>query len=486
MVAFRRGAPWLSSALVLIGTSLAVVGLLAAAVGALEPRSFGLVALVVAGASFAYAAWYAPPSYVFSLAIALSVISGNWDGLGFQGGAAPDRFVLLVGFLALLLRAPGTRDRPPLKVSPAHWALGMAVLYAALSSVIVGTFLTENGGFRLLDRLGVVPFVMFAIAPLVFRTERDREVLLATLVFLGGYLGLTALFETVGPKDLVFPQYILDSRFGIHLDRARGPFVEAEANGLALYGCGVAAVIAAATWRRPIPRISAGAIAALCALGTLLTLQRAVWIGAVLATAVALLSFRGLRRFLVPALVAVPLIAITAFTFVPGLGAQATERKNAQRPIWDRKNLNSASLRMVEAKPLLGFGWGSFEEESAPFFEQADDYPLTGTREPIHNVFLSNAVELGLLGTALWALALVLAVGGAIVGRAPPSLRPWQVGLVAYSVMWATVANLTPLQRPFVTILLLTWAGVVWAGRYATEPTFASGVRAAPTLPRAS
>jgi putative inorganic carbon (HCO3(-)) transporter len=459
----RPAAPSLLAAVAAAGTA-GVIGFGAWA-GLLEARQFMLLALAVAGVSVVYLGWHAAPAYVFSLAIALSVFSGNWNGMGLPSRAAPDRFVLAIAVLALAFRAR-TSGRSLPKIESAHWALGLTALYAVGSALAVGTLTSSSGAFRLLDRLGLVPFLMFLLAPVVFRTARERAILLTTLVALGAYLSLTSLFETVGVHALVFPKYILDPNFGLHADRARGPFVEAEANGLALYGCGVAAVIAATTWRQSLPRLSAAAVAVLCAAGALFTLQRAVWIGAVLATLVTLLAFRSLRRFALVGFVALPVIVLVSFALVPGLQGAAAKRAGAERPVWDRQNLNAASIRMIEAKPLFGFGWEKFRDKNPPYFEQAADYPLTGTNQPLHNAFLSNAVELGLVGTLLWLVALGLAVGGAISRRAPPQLEPWRIGLLAYALMWAVVANFTPLERPFVSILLMTWAGVVWAGRH--------------------
>ena len=68
----------------------------------------------------------------------------------------------------------------------------------------------------MLDRLSLVGFVLFFVAPKAFREESDRHILLGTLVALGAYLGLTALFETVGPDALVVPDYISDPSVGTH------------------------------------------------------------------------------------------------------------------------------------------------------------------------------------------------------------------------------------------------------------------------------
>ena len=110
------------------------------------------------------------------------------------------------------------------------------------------------------------------------------------------------MFEAVGPHALVFPQYILDPSYGYHAERARGPFVEATANGVGLYAGAVAAAVALASWRGRGKAIAA-AVLTVCALGLLLTLTRSVWVATVVATALTLAILPGLRRFLLPAAV---------------------------------------------------------------------------------------------------------------------------------------------------------------------------------------
>jgi hypothetical protein len=64
----------------------------------------------------------------------------------------------------------------------------------------------------------------------------------------------------------------------------------------------------------------------------------------------------------------------------------------------------------------------------------------------------------------LWFIALVCGVGGAIVRRGPPALRPWRNGLVAIAAFWVVVALFNPLQQGFSELLLWTWAGIAGAG----------------------
>jgi putative inorganic carbon (hco3(-)) transporter len=420
------------------------------------------VALALAPA-IAYLAWHMDPVWSLSIGIAASIFSANSKYLGFPIG--PDRILIIGGLLALAFRTPGARGRPAIRAQPVHWLLAVTVLYAGASALLTGTLLQHEPFFGLLDRLAL-PFLMFFVAPTVFATARQRSILLATLVVTGGYLGLTALFEALGVRALVFPKYILDPTLGIHEERARGPFLEAVGNGLSLYGCGVAAAVALWRWRHlKWVRVAAAVVLVLCAAGLVFTLTRAVWIASAAATLVALLATPGLRRLLVPVAVAGTLLVVITLAFVPGLSDQASERESAQRPVWSRLNVNSAAVRMIGERPLLGFGWGGFVSASTPYLTQHDSYPLVGYGLEVHNVFLGRAVDLGLIGAAIWLVALVAALGGAAVTRGPPEAIAFRAGLIALIVNWVVVANFGPLGYAFPNLLLWTWAGIVWRWR---------------------
>lgn len=340
--------------------------------------------------------------------------------------------------------------------------LAAAVVYATGSALAAGTFADTDSFFRLLQIYGLLPFLAFLTAPLVFRHRRDREILLVAFIGLGAYLGLTALFEAVRFDALVFPKYILDPNYGTHFGRARGPFVEAVTNGAALYVCAVAAAIAFTSWRRPSKRALAAGICALCLLGTFLTLQRSVWLATLLATIVAMLSIRELRRLMVPVLAVGVLAVLAALAFIPGLAGNTQERLGDQRTVQDRENANRAALNMVESRPLQGFGWGEFNERSADYFQLSPDYGLS--RTVVHNLFLGLAAELGLIGLTLWIVGFLLGVVGAMVARAPPDLLPWRAGLVAIGVFYLVVSNFVP-PVVFPNLIVWLWAGIVWAGR---------------------
>lgn len=401
-------------------------------------------------------------AWAVSLGIALSVFSSHWDRLGVPIGL--DRILVAVGLAAALLRFGVERRRPPLRITGTHVVLLAAAGFAACSALWAGSLDEHVARFRLLDAFGVLPYIAFAFAPVVFRGERERRILLGVLVALGAYLGLTTFFESANVDPLVVPKYILDPNFGIHQNRARGPFVEAVANGLSLFMCAAAAAVASRMLATARARHVSAAVCALC-LGVIpLTYTRSVWIGALAGTVAALAVIPGLRRWLLPTVGTAAAALWVAILVVPGLGGKLDARYRDEGPVEIRRNTNAAALHMLAAHPVAGIGWDRYVPYSYEHFRSVDDVPpLKGLGEPVHNVFLARAVELGIAGAGLWLLALLVGVGLAAISRPPPEMWAWRAGLVAVFAAWMSTGMFGPLDYAFPTLLLWTWAGVVAA-----------------------
>jgi putative inorganic carbon (HCO3(-)) transporter len=398
------------------------------------------------------------PAFWLSAMISATMFSGNWGQLGIP--LPLDRVCFVLTFATLALRIPlGARYR--LQLRPVHVAIILALLYAIGSAIVSGTVNTHDGSFALLDRFGLVPFVGFMIAPLVYSTPREQTLLLVFLTITGAYLGLTALFETVHANLLVFPSYILDPNVGIHAGRARGPFVEAAANGMAMWVCVVGALLLARKVRSRIRYVACLAVALLCVAGILFTLTRGVWLGSAVGGMVTLAFYRPLRKYFLPLTLAGAAAAAIALLAIPSLASSAQDRASTNLTVWDRYNLNNAAVNMTEAHPLFGVGWQEFGARADEYYQLAKTYPLV-TSTVVHNLVLSNLAELGLIGVALWLAALVLGLGGAIGRRAPPGLRPWQYGLMAITIEWVLGGMFGPLAYAFANSSLWVWAGIVY------------------------
>lgn len=448
----------------------------------------GVVLLLVVAAIM----WELPPAAMVCAALALTLFSGNWTALGLPGFPfVPDRILLVAALLAIVLKSPGAVELPRVRIRGVHLLMLVTVLYVVASGVLAGTMGTKSTIFDLLDRLGAMPFLMFAVAPAVFSSPRERGWLLATLVGMGAYLGLTAVFESLGPHALVFPHYIrvVDTARGS--SAATGPFSEVVTEGFACFACGVAAVIAAARWRGGW-RGLAIAVALLCVFGSFLSFERGVWIGAVAGSLVAGVLAREARRWLLPAIPVCVVAVIGVLTLVPSLHSTANTRLNSIYPVWDRQNQTVAALNMIQAKPLFGFGWDNWAHTAAPYFRLARNRLLTGypsslqqaelggstgsrasgasggsnpslgqVQGALHDSYLSYAVELGLVGGTLW-LGCVLwgLIGAAFTPDRDPDLRPWRLGVVAIGVCFLVLCAVDPLSQNFTQLILWTWAGV--------------------------
>lgn len=421
--------------------------------------ALGFAALIAAGGIVV--ALRVDPAWVVSVGIGLSVFSGNWGELGLPFGI--DRLVI-VGGIGLALLRWHRRERPRLQPRAIHAAIVLLGVYAIGSAVWSGTLTESESFFALLDQLGLIPFALLASAPVVFATPAQRRALLITLTATALYLTFIALAQTLKADVLLFPRYIADPGLGIHAERARGPFLEASANGGALFTCAIAAMIWAASHLTDLRhRRWVGVLVLLAAIGIVGTVTRQVWLSTAVASVVTLAAFAPLRRYLLPVVIAGALVVGASLVLVPGLADQADERAQASRPVWDRYNSNRAALEIFKEKPLLGAGWDRFEEVSRDHYIQAPDYPVTDVAQ-LHNVVLALLTGLGAVGLVGWLLVLGMAVIPALHRRGPEltrELRLWQMGLVAVLVNWLILLNFTPLRYAFMNYAVWVFIGVV-------------------------
>jgi hypothetical protein len=103
------------------------------------------------------------------------------------------------------------------------------------------------------------------------------------------YLVFIAVAFLANERSLIFPRFILDESLGFHPDRARGPFLQAVANGMSLNLLGILA-IAFAQRRKTIAYLLWLALP----FAILATMTRAVWISFFVSTFV--LAFRLIAR----------------------------------------------------------------------------------------------------------------------------------------------------------------------------------------------
>ena len=439
-----------------------------------HPTGAGLAVLagvLIVGWAVAYLGLRVSPTALVCTGLALEIFSGSWNHLHVPFPL--DRLFLLAGVVYLVLGGRRFISDRSIELRPVHLLLLVVAAWAIMSAISAHTLSSHTGFYALLDRLGLVPFLAFILAPLLFSDERRRRMLLATLVVVGAYLSLSAIMEVGGLLRFVEPSYIQTRNLGIHFGRARGPFLEAGADGLTMVMCGVAAAIGSTMWTRTWAQWVSRGVVVTCGVGAVLTLTRSVWIGAALALLIGVLGHPRTRRW-TPLVVVGAAVVVAGLLAIPSIQHKASSRAQTQSSVWDRNNTDLAAVRAATSHPLLGIGWDTFPTKGPSYLREAN-YPLTGAGLEVHNVILSHAAEIGFPGAILWLWALLLAVGGAIFRRGPPELLPWRIGMACIVVAFLVQANLSPLSTPFPNLLLWLWAGVAGSG-------YLSRVRSRPVI----
>ncbi len=400
---------------------------------------------------------------LFAAALVMNMFSGNSGLIGLPIG--PDR-VLFAAAIVLFWRAEQDRRLALGDIRPLHLLMLTMSLWTASSAVIVGTFFSRYGVFAVLDRV-VMPYAFFVIAPLVFNTPERRRLLARTLVLMGIYLGVTAIFEMVGLAHLVFPSYIADPDVGIQYGRARGPFVESEADGLVMLACAAAGALVALRGRGVWRLLGSLAFAA-CLVGCFLTLTRSIWIGCVLGFLLVGVTSPRMRKVM-PVLAGVGAVGVVlALQVVPGLHQDVSSRGSDALSVMDRQNTNAAALRIIRAHPLAGVGWMRFLDVGEEWVRQSDDYPITNVHIEVHNVVLSRAAELGVPGAALWIGTVLAGPLAAGFRKQRGDLEDWRLVFLGTFPGWATALMVSPVPYPLPTFLIWIFAGILYRRASAT------------------
>jgi hypothetical protein len=196
-------------------------------------------------------------------------------------------FVLLIcGFVlrGALLRQPLRMERTVV------WPLGV-LLVLSLASLAAQPY--EVKAWSVLVAKFLVPYALFHIARQSFHGQASRRRLEIFSLLVLVYLCFIAVAFFVGARGLILPRFILDESLSIHINRARGPFLQAVANGVTL---NILGLIALDTYRRGrMPKLLGAALLLALPIAVLATKTRAVWLS-FLASAVALLFLNSDRR----------------------------------------------------------------------------------------------------------------------------------------------------------------------------------------------
>lgn len=150
------------------------------------------------------------------------------------------------------------------------------------------------------------------------------------------------------------------------------------------------------------------------------TLSRAAWLAALLAGAVMTLLYPRAARRTAAAMVGLAVVVVLAAPVEP-LIDRAVDRfysEQSEESALSRLPVVIASVRMFEAKPVTGWGFGNFDLYDRQFQGRVGDLFVPDKDHASHNLYLTILAEQGLIGIVLYLGPAVL-----LLVRTPAAFR---------------------------------------------------------------
>ncbi|HZR64608.1 MAG TPA: O-antigen ligase family protein [Terriglobales bacterium] len=364
-------------------------------------------------------------------------------------------FLAVILWLCSCLAVGGQR----LRRFPATWPL-LGLLLLGLWGAVTQPY--DSQAWSVFAAKWAVPVLFFQVSGMIFSDEnslRKLEIFLLTVLV---YLSAISVFSLFNLHGLVWPAFISDESIGIHADRARGPFLQAVANGVCLNLLGL---LALDSFRRgKLNRAVAGILLLIVPLALLATKTRAVWASA--AFSVIFLLLFGSARNLRKAALALCFLAIAGGGIFLAFHDDVNdfgERLMDRSPVDFRSEMYQAGWQIFLERPLLGWGneWKVQPEVESRVSSFHPEYYV------FHNTFLELGVDHGLLGLGLylWLIICLFQLGksksnfghpdGAFIG--PHFRKLWPLLLAVYLLNASAVV----MNYQFVNAVVFTIAGIL-------------------------
>jgi O-antigen ligase len=380
------------------------------------------------------------------------------------GGSFHSLNRIAFGLLVLAVVGRGVvLKREILRLERASWPM-VALIIAVLISMIGKPIDEDTWG--VLAAKYVFPFTLFHLARMVFAGECEVRRFEVFALAVLAYLSFTAIAFLLGTNALIFPKFILNPSIGYHVDRARGPFLQAVANGVSL---NVLALLVLHGYQRGSLRgWKTVAVLASVPIAILATMTRAVWLsfaGSLLAILV--LSTNRNVRLALATLIALAVAGLALVMSTTQLGGTFEDRLSESAPVEYRKAVYAGGWQMFLERPLTGWGFHQMPAELPRYVAESHEKVLYP-----HNTYLEVAVENGLLGLSLygWLMWELLRLGRvkfrARSGYVDIEFR--RLWIIFLGVYWVNAAVVV-MSYQFVNGLLFTVAGMIAGQRRGLE-----------------
>jgi O-antigen ligase len=306
----------------------------------------------------------------------------------------------------------------------------------------------------------LVPFSLFFFSKVAFRDESSLQIFLIFLAVVTMYLTLTSIAFFLDFKAFIFPKYILDPTIGDpnHFLRARGPFLNAVPNGIAVMMCGFTSML---WFQKKHYYFLFWIFIATVPIAILATMTRGVWLSFGISAIILIVKKNKVTSKI--GFIFLLYIAISTSTIL--LSNTKTEfiqqRLYNYQNIEFRKNLLFAGFEMFKNNPLFGIGTNQIPKQIPLYLENYKDDVW------VHNTYLEILIEHGLIGLFFYTLIIIklFKVDRQLKDSANKSIHffsspeyalLWRIFLIIYLINGIFVV----LNYQFINALLYSIAGI--------------------------
>ena len=421
---------------------LCLIGALGGAfVGLLVSRNLALVAigLIVALPATAFILRHPFGAVIIWLVFAQFVVETEGGGLR-KAFWLIHRAMPLIAIVSVLLGAlTGLRRVPLPRLGLAELMMGGYLLVTTLSILYTSDNATMSMS-HVFDRIAA-PMFIYLLIRLSQPTERD-------LVKVAAAMGFVIVSQAIIGLAAWYSPGLVPSAWHDRLgDRTTGSLGHANIYGVTMIICGLVVFHAISTRRlSPSLRTVSILICVLSLFMTFMTFGRANWIaGAVCFAGMYFIHPRHMAR---ATLLLVPLLFVAVgqglFSGYLSFADDRLGSAESDESALSRLPVVYASLRMFEAKPLFGFGYGNFDRYDREFQSNVGELVVAEKDHASHNLYLTILAEQGIVGFALYLgpAACLLARTSARSARLSPTgfvspslVKVLWLGLVAYLIV---------------------------------------------------
>ena len=312
------------------------------------------------------------------------------------------------------------------------------------------------------------PFIVFVFAKNFLTGDQDLLVVLHALFYFGTYLAIIAFLEFFQLRQYVYPQYINDPDFLLHLDRARGPFLNSGLNGMAIL-FGFLSGLHLFFQKRGLTQWVYIFFLSLYFPAVFFTQTRSVYLSFIVILGGLLVFYH--TPFPKMKVLALPIAFLLIFVAMQSERFFSADRRTGGvlqvTEVVVRFQLLDRSFQMVRNNPLFGVGLAQFIPESFKRYRgRGGAVAESADEQTQHNHLMGLTVELGLFGIMTYLGVLILIFKRIIQARKfiPEGGLVGTNFLLISALMWAVYLNTNLFLEPsyflFINAVPFMFAGM--------------------------